>query len=393
MFDNAKLITAALKDQGDFFTEWTNQGGEANKSADAYNFFRNPEITKKLKNNASGGNSGSGFSQGNSSVGSGNFLKDIVDKQMKPKAGDQGEFGTLQKSASVFFDAKGGLNSVKEILSKMAVLLKDEVLIYLDQQSKLLMKINEETGLTGKLSEEFREEIMKASPEVIRLGISFEELMNSVSGLVAQSGKFRLLSEDTIKEMALASKFTTDMQTLTNMGINFERAGLGAKDMAMTVEKMGLNSMRLGLNARTTTTMINDNLKNLNQFGFKNGIDGLNKMAQKSIEFRMNMESVFKMGEKVWDPEGALNMVANLQVIGGAFGDLNDPIKLMYMATNNVEGLQDAITGAAKSLVTYNEEQGRFEVTGANLRRAKAMADELGMTLGDLTQTAVASLQ
>jgi len=40
-------------------------------------------------------------------------------------------------------------------------------------------------------------------------------------------------------------------------------------------------------------------------------------------------------------------------------------------------------------LATYNAEQGRFEVSGANLRRAKAMADALGMSMGELTNMAV----
>ena len=99
------------------------------------------------------------------------------------------------------------------------------------------------------------------------------------------------------------------------------------------------------------------------------------------------------MGNKVWLPEGGLEVVSNLQVIGGAFGDLNDPIKLMYDATNNVEGLQTAIINASKSLVTYNQEQGRFQVTVANLRRVKAMADELGMSMKDLTDGAAAAVE
>ena len=324
--------------------------------------------------------------------GSGNYAQKMLNTQMREKSGDRGEFGTLEKSLGVFFDESGKFRKM-DVFKALADLMKNEVLVYLDQQSQLLTKINEKAGMTGELSEAFREEIMAASPEVIRLGVSFEEMTESVSNLVAQSGKFRLLSEDTIKDMALASKFTDDMGELADMGLNFEKVGLGVKDMSGLIEKMGMRSMVLGLNARTTTKMVNEQLKNLNSYGFKEGIEGLNKMTQKSIEFRMNMESVFDMGKKVWDPEGALNMVANLQVIGGAFGDLNDPIKLMYMATNNVEGLQDAIIGASKSLVTFNEEQGRFQVTGINLRRAKAMADELGISMEELTTTAVAAME
>jgi len=340
-----------------------------------------------------GGRGSSGTFVGDSPLMTGNFLQDLLNTQLREKSGERGEFGSLKEGLGLLFDEGGKLRGPMGILKQIGGILENEILVYLDQQSKLLTKINEQTGMTGKLSEAFREEIMKASPEAIRLGITFEELSETITNVVAQSGQFKLLSSDTIEEMALASKFTDDMVKYGEMVQNFTRAGVGAKDMAMMVERMGLKSMTLGLNARETTKIINENLKNLNLYGFREGVDGLNRMAQKSIEFRMNMESVFNIAKQVWEPDKALELVANLQVIGGAFGDLNDPIKLMYMATNNVEGLQDALIGAAKSLVTYNEEQGRFAITGANLRRAKAMADELGMSMEELTQGAVAAME
>ena len=105
----------------------------------------------------------------------------------------------------------------------------------------------------------------------------------------------------------------------------------------------------------------------------------------------MDMNDAFTIADKVMDPEKAIALTANLQVLGGAIGDFNDPLKLMYMATNNVEGLQDAIIKASGSLATYNQQQGRFEITGINIRRAKAMADELGISYESLTRGAVAS--
>ena len=162
--------------------------------------------------------------------GSGNYAQKMLNTQMREKSGDRGEFGTLEKSLGVFFDESGKFRKM-DVFKALADLMKNEVLVYLDQQSQLLTKINEKAGMTGELSEAFREEIMAASPEVIRLGVSFEEMTESVSTLVAQSGKFRLLSEDTIKDMALASKFTDDMGELADMGLNFEKVGLGVKDV------------------------------------------------------------------------------------------------------------------------------------------------------------------
>jgi hypothetical protein len=105
----------------------------------------------------------------------------------------------------------------------------------------------------------------------------------------------------------------------------------------------------------------------------------------------MNMAETFKVAEKVMNPESAIELTANMQMLGGAIGDLNDPLKLMYMATNNVEGLQDALQGAASTLATYNSEQQRFEITGANLRRAQEMAKTLGVDYKEFTKGAIAA--
>jgi DNA-binding TFAR19-related protein (PDSD5 family) len=114
-------------------------------------------------------------------------------------------------------------------------------------------------------------------------------------------------------------------------------------------------------------------------------------MSRKATEFRISMGEAFKIAENVMDPDKAIELSANLQVLGGAIGDFNDPLKLIYMATNNVEGLQDALIEAAGSLATYNSEQGRFEISGVNLRRAREMAKTLGIDYKELTRTAIAS--
>lgn len=341
------------------------------------------------------GRRGASYGPGTTGTGLLGFGEEIVRSQLKARTLDVGEFGSLEGGIEAMQGIINAIKhlSVREAVTSLGSLMKREILVYLKNQADLFQSVNEKMAMTGELAEAFRDELMLASPDAIRLGISLAEMSDSVGELVAQSGKFKLLSSDTIKEMALASKFTEDMKTFAGMGRNYELIGLGIRDMSLLVEKMGIRSMSLGLNARTTTSMVNENLKNLNTYGFKNGVEGLNRMVQRSIEFRQNMQSVFNVAEKVWSPEGALEIVSNLQMIGGAYADMNDPIKLMYMATNDVEGLQKAIQETAKSLVTYNEEQGRFVVTGANLRRAKEMSDLLNISMEDLTNTAVAGAE
>jgi hypothetical protein len=171
----------------------------------------------------------------------------------------------------------------------------------------------------------------------------------------------------------------------------FEKVGIGATGVVKSISEAGARSLSLGLSSQKVTKELGQNIGLLNSYGFQNGVQGLERMVQKAIEFRISISEVSKLADNVFTPEKAIDLAANLQVLGGAIGDFNDPLKLMYMATNNVEGLQDALIGAASSLATYNQEQGRFEVTGLNLRKAREMAQALGVDYKELTNAAVAA--
>ena len=266
--------------------------------------------------------------------------------------------------------------------------------LYFKQQTELLGVINKGAGLTGQFSEDVRQELTMANVPLVRLGIGFEELAGAAKSLVSESGRFITLNRESWFEAGkAATAYVGTLSELVSMYPSFERIGIGASDVAKQIEMTGSRSLSLGLQSSKTTKELNINLSRLNEFGFKNGVQGLSNMVMKSAELRMNMDSVFKIAGDVMDPDKAISLSANLQVLGGAIGNFNDPLRMMYDATNNVEGLQDALIGAAGSLATYNSEQGRFEITGVNLRRARAMADELGISYGELANGAIAAAE
>lgn len=270
----------------------------------------------------------------------------------------------------------------------------DQILNQLQNEAQLRVKINEETGLTGQLSEDVRRSILNSSPYLIQLGYGMEQLSGYYTTMIEKSGRWNIQNQEALVRTAAVSRaFVGDLTKMAEIQANIEKVGLGAIDAADAIEKAGIRSTSLGLRAKKTTDDINTNVSKINAYGFKSGIEGLAQMSRLSTEFRMNMDETFKIADKVFTPEGAIELSSNLQVIGGILGDFNDPLKLMYMATNNVEGLQTALIDAAGSLATFNTEQGRFEITGINLRRARAMAQELGVSYDELAKGAIASAE
>lgn len=273
-------------------------------------------------------------------------------------------------------------------------LIKDNYGLYLQQQSALRTAINKDAGLAFEFAENYREVLSEANPALLQLGVSFQSLSDSAVSLVNDTGRFYTLNEKSwVRAGEVGEAYTGTMSGLVKMLPNLEKVGIGATEAMEAIARAGKSSLSLGLRAQTVTSELNTNIGRLNEFGFSKGIDGLARMVQKSVEFRMNINETFKIADKLFSPEGAIELTANLQALGGAIGDFNDPMKLMYMATNNVEGLQDALLKASSNLATYNSEQKRFEITGVNLRYAKQMAADLGIEYSELAKGAIASAE
>ena len=268
----------------------------------------------------------------------------------------------------------------------------NEIFKQLQLENQLRTTINEKVGISGELSRGLRQEIVDSYPAAIRFGYGLEQIGEMVSEIMTKSGRFNLISQETLeKSFGSARAFVGSLAEMGTAMTEFEQIGIGAGNAIDEINKAGKRSLELGLVAKGTIKDIRDNIGKINEFGFKNGVQGLAEMSRQSKEFRINMSEAFKIAEKVMDPANAIDMVANLQVIGGAMGDFNDPLKLMYDATNNVEGLQDSLIKAASGLATYNEEQKRFEITGINQRRVRDMAAAMGVDYRELTKSAIAS--
>ena len=259
-----------------------------------------------------------------------------------------------------------------------------------ETQSRLIDVTNKSGSFVGELGSNMREELSDAMVETTKLGMTVDDFLKSTEILLTSSGRMALYSKEAINDGVKASiAYTKSSTTLLENNESFRNVGYGLQDAAKVITAAGQKTLELGLNAKVLTETLVKNIGKLNEFGFQGGIAGLTRMSQQAQSLNFNIDNTLKIANDLFDPNKAIDMAANLSMIGGAIGDFGDPLRMIYDATNNVEGLQTSLINASKSLATFNSAQGRFEVTGANLRRAKAMADTFGISMGDLTSLAV----
>jgi hypothetical protein len=286
---------------------------------------------------------------------------------------------------------KGATGTIGDVVNSLIKTSFDGMGGYIKEQSYLLTFVNKELGLAGDLSKNFRESVSEAQPELTRMGIPFKDMSESVGKLIEDTGRFALVGTDMlVRAGEVAGAYGMSMSEVIGAYDDFEKVGIGASQAQESIADAGKRSLEVGIQSRQTIQGMIENVGKLNEYGFQQGVEGLEKMVRRSTEIRMSLSETFKVADKVFSPEGALELSAELGVLGAAFGDFNDPLRLMYMATNEVEGLQGALEGVAGNLATYNMETGGFEVTGANLRQAREIAAKLGIDMSELTQSAIA---
>lgn len=356
------------------YKEWNKKNSTRNSSQTSTSFSSTGDIFSPFRSSAQFGNLQSETTDLNGIL---NTLKDAL-------TAPNGGLSIFTNPSDV---ARGFLSAISDQSVK-------QLELYYSEQSALRTAINKDAGLNFEFADAYRKTLTDTNPKLLQYGISFQQLANTAGDLIVKTGRFYTLNEETW-EMAgkIGAAYLSNIEELADLLPAFEKIGVGATNAMKDIEQAGRSSVSLGLRAQSVTKELTSNIGKLNEYGFQSGVAGLTRMIQKSNEFRMSMNEVFKIADKVMSPEGAIELSANLQVLGGAIGDFNDPLKLMYMATNNVEGLQDSLIKAAGNLATYNTEQKRFEITGVNLRYAREMASQLGVSYQELANGAIATAE
>ena len=245
--------------------------------------------------------------------------------------------------------------------------------------------------------------------------VAGEMLTKQLSSLWYESAQFGITLEDNITlmqdmgELMQVNTFLSNEQAL-NMGILAKTAGVATKEIATIVEgfdtvgvgtdkaianisQMQKDARSYGINVGQFMKLIGSNVKLLASYNFKDGVQGLSRMVAKAQALRIDMGNTVKFADKLMDPEFAIETAANFQMLGGAIGDLGDPFKLLHMAQNDMEGLQDSILGMAESAVVFDESTGKFDISVSEMYRLRAAADAAGMSYEELSQAAIKSAQ
>ena len=246
-------------------------------------------------------------------------------------------------------------------------------------------------GVGTKQSAAFSTNLERASDTTVFMGINTKKLAEMQKSYSEEVGRATILSVEGLKALSEMEAGTGIAGFGVNMSVAMDKFGasvLTSRDLVIeTVEY----ARSIGVNAAKAAEMTSKSLKLAERFRFKGGAKGLAMMATEALKLRIDMDAMAGVADKVFRPEGAIKLAAELQTMGGAFARIADPMQLMFKARNDFAGFSKDIAVASAEFVTFNKETGEFDVQGgAALDRMREIGNMTGLGADKLRDMAVA---
>jgi hypothetical protein len=287
--------------------------------------------------------------------------------------------GVIGKSFGIIGDIIGGL-----------VGLLKAPFDYFERIDKAARSISVDVGMTQNQMILLRREASGAAANIQAMGVSVADILTGQKVYNDELGKTVILTKNqqiAMAQIALGTDLGAD--GAARMAAGFEAFGYNMENVRDMVEETFITNQKLGLNSSKVLKNIEGSLKTAQKYSFKDGAKNLAQMAQTATSVKMSMESVFGLSEKLFELEGAVELSAQLQVLGGSFAALGDPMQLIYQARNDMEGLQKSLIEATKGVAMFDKATGEFRIPSAELHRLRKVAEATGISIDEMTQSAL----
>jgi hypothetical protein len=242
-------------------------------------------------------------------------------------------------------------------------------------------------GVSSQRTRELTVAVADAIPEFVGIGLEVADAGVAMSTLFESLNTNLTIGKDVLVDFAATSKVTgVEQKTLA---VNFRDVGVGIGSIGDNMIKVTKIAQQAGVTVKSVSDSVVSNLDKMNMYNFEGGIKGLAKMAAQASRLGMSMEGVFGIVDKVFNPEGAINLAASLQRLGVTTSDLLDPLRLMDLAQNDPTELQNQIVNMTKEFTRFNKENNQTEILPGAKRRLNEIGIAMGYNNGELQKMAI----
>ena len=245
---------------------------------------------------------------------------------------------------------------------------------YYNEQDKAIKDTQLSMGILSDKSGEFSKRIFEASKYTSLIGMQSKDIAIAQGKYSETLGRTVSLSNKGLKSISLMAKGSMlGAEGSAEFAANMDNFGINAERSADFVEDTLNSSYKMGVNGSVATKNIVNGLKLAQRYNFKDGLKNMQDMAIAAGKYKISLDSVAGVADKLFDIEGAVNMSSQLQVLGGEWAKMADPFKLMHMARTDMKGLYDEIVNATAGVAQFNKETNSFDISPLEQHRLRRL--------------------
>lgn len=226
-----------------------------------------------------------------------------------------------------------------------------------------------------------------------RLGASAKEMGEAQQAFSFETGRSSILTSQMLEDIMKMSKgLGIGAGEAGNLAGQFELIGYNATATMNYIQNVVDMSERVGVNTNKIIKSLNTNFKKLQTYNFKHGIDGMSRLAILGEKYKIDIGSAMASMDKARNLEEVIDMAANLQVLGGQFAAMADPMAMLFESRNDPEAYAKRLSNMTKGMIALRRtsEGYSFELASPMARdMLDKAAHALGMSTEELTQQAL----
>ncbi len=287
--------------------------------------------------------------------------------------------------ASSLGNVKGSLEYMNDLLSSIKEGMNPKTI------EKFFLKLEEDatkanavvTTQFKSLQNDLQNTIFNVYSENLKkYGFQQSEITNFVTTMASQLERAIPFTKKNTEEALILSKAMgiTAQEMGTYYG-TLMKAGLSQESSNELLKNVYTKARQFGLDSKKLTDSVTSNIQKASMYNFKDGIDGLTKMAANSQKINLDMSYAFTAAEKLRDLDTVMTSASDLQMLGGAFSQMADPLSMYSMALTDTEKLQNTMGKALSQYVEMDKKTGMIKIQSTEaMLLMKEAAGSFGLT-------------
>ena len=245
-------------------------------------------------------------------------------------------------------------------------------------------------GISVGRSQEFTKSFNRANAEIAKFGGDAQDVQVIMKQFADDSGRARIISPEEVSNIFLLEKgLGLGKENAASLLERMDLMGVSVDNSNKMLNSLTAESQKLGLNASKVVQTLSNNFDKMSNMSFKGGVKGMTEMAKLAVQMRMEVSDMLGMAEKFYEPEQAIEAVANLQMLGGDIAEaFGDPFETMYLARNKPEELAKKVQTMTENMIQFNEETGEYEFPAEARMQLKAAGEQLGINVDSMIDIA-----